>query len=128
MRNARTHREKEEIALVAMLDLNDKTVTDLNLDCKHAGTCKVTKCRNLLKKMIKEGLVQKKNSRIEKLPDISGLGVDYGSIPEVPGLNMKVGFPLSRHSSYYRELVLSSARGRQFQPPLYLPKVIPSLR
>ena len=33
MRNARTHLEKEEIALVAMLDLNDKTVTDLRLDC-----------------------------------------------------------------------------------------------
>jgi hypothetical protein len=62
MRNARTNREKEEIALVAMLDLNDKTVTDMRLDCKHAGTCKVTNCRNLLKKMIKEGLVQKDNS------------------------------------------------------------------
>ncbi len=42
MRNARTHREKEEIALVAMLDLSDKTVTDLKLDCLHAGICKVT--------------------------------------------------------------------------------------
>ena len=64
MRNARTHREKEEIALVAMLDLSDKTVTDLRLDCKHADTCKVTHCRNLLKKMIEEGLVQKNNSLI----------------------------------------------------------------
>ena len=59
MRNARTPREKEEIALVAMLDLNDKAITDLKLDCKHAGTCKATNCRNLLKKMIAEGLVQK---------------------------------------------------------------------
>ena len=61
-RNARTHREKEEIALVAMLDLNDRTVTDLKLDCNHAGTCKVTNCRSLLKKMINEGLDQKNNS------------------------------------------------------------------
>ena len=61
MTNARTHREKEEIALVAMLDLSDKTVTDLGLDCKHAGACTVTHCRNLLKKMIAEGLVQKNN-------------------------------------------------------------------
>jgi hypothetical protein len=38
MKNAKTLREKEEIALVAMLDLNDETVTDLRLDCKHAGT------------------------------------------------------------------------------------------
>ena len=62
MRNARSHREKEEIALVAMLDLNDRAVMDLKLDCRHAGKCNVTKCRNLLKKMIKEGLVQKNNS------------------------------------------------------------------
>ena len=62
MRNARTHREKEEIALVAMLDLKDRTVTDLKLDCNHAGTCKVTNCRNRLKKMINEGLDQKINS------------------------------------------------------------------
>jgi len=61
MRNARTHREKEEIALVAMLDLNDRTVTDLKLDCNHAGTCKVTHCRNQLKKMINEGLDQEIN-------------------------------------------------------------------
>jgi hypothetical protein len=65
MRNARTHREKEEIALVAMLDLKGKTVIDLRLDCKHAGTCKFTHCRNLLKKMITEGLVQKINSQDE---------------------------------------------------------------
>jgi hypothetical protein len=64
MRNARTHREKEEIALVAMLDLNSKSVIDLRLDCKHAGTCKSTNCRNLLNKMVKEGLVQKNNSLI----------------------------------------------------------------
>ncbi len=57
MKNARTRREKEEIALVAMLDLNDRAVSDLKLDCKHAGTCKVTICRNLLKRMIKEDLV-----------------------------------------------------------------------
>jgi len=57
MRNARTRREKEEIALVAMLDLNDRAISDLKLDCKHAGICKVTSCRNLLKKMIKEDLV-----------------------------------------------------------------------
>ncbi len=64
MGNAKTHREKEEIALVAMLDLNNKTVIDLRLDCKHAGTCKFTNCRNRLKNMIEEGLVQKNNSLI----------------------------------------------------------------
>ena len=64
MRNARTYREKEEIALVAMLDLSNKTVTDLRLDCKHADTCKSTHCRNLLNKIVKEGLVKKNNSLI----------------------------------------------------------------
>jgi len=67
MRNARTHREKEEFALVVMLDLNDKTVTDLKLDCKHASTCKITICRNLLIKMINESLDQKNNSLIFQL-------------------------------------------------------------
>ena len=59
MKNARTRREKEEIAFVAMLDLDDKTVSDLWLDCKDAGIGKVTYYRSLLKKMIKEGLIQK---------------------------------------------------------------------
>jgi len=67
MKNASTHREKEEIALVVMLDLNDKTVTDLKLDCKHAGTCKITTCRNLLIKMINKSLDQKNNSLIFQL-------------------------------------------------------------
>ena len=56
MRNARTQREKEEIALVAMLDPYDKTYTGLRLNCKCAGTCKFTPCRKLLKKMITEVL------------------------------------------------------------------------
>ena len=67
MRNAQTHREKEEIALVVILDLNDKTVTDLKLDCKHAGTCEITTCRNLLIKMINKGLDQKNNPLIFQL-------------------------------------------------------------
>lgn len=58
MTKARTHREREEIALVAMLDLDDETVTDLKLNCEHAGKCKVTSCRSLLKEMINESLVE----------------------------------------------------------------------
>jgi hypothetical protein len=67
MRNAKTHREKEEIALVVMLDLNDQTVTDLKLDCKHADTCEITICRNLLIKMINKSLDQKNNPLIFQL-------------------------------------------------------------
>ena len=51
MRNARTHRAKEEIALVAMLDLNDRTVTDLKLDCKHTRNAKSSLPNNLPKKI-----------------------------------------------------------------------------
>lgn len=54
MKNASSDREKEEIALVAMLDLNDETITDLKLDCKHDSVCVVTNCRNLLRQMIQE--------------------------------------------------------------------------
>ena len=56
MTKATSYREKEEIALVAMLDLDDETVADLKLDCKYAGKCKVTSCRDLLKDMINENL------------------------------------------------------------------------
>lgn len=62
MMKARTYREKEEIALVAMLDLDDETVTDLSLDCKHAGKCKVTSCRSQLKKMLNDSLKQNRVS------------------------------------------------------------------
>ncbi len=64
MNSAQSEREKEEIALVAMLDLNDKTVSDLRLNCKHAGVCKVTNCRNKLKKMINEGMITQNNALI----------------------------------------------------------------
>ena len=56
MNQARSQREKEEIALVAMLDLDDTTVSDLELSCNHAGSCKVTNCRALLKNLIEEDL------------------------------------------------------------------------
>ncbi len=56
MTNASTYREKEEIALVAMLDLDDETVADLKLDCRHADECKVTHCQSLLRKIINEDL------------------------------------------------------------------------
>ena len=59
MEMANSDREKEEIALVAILDLNDKTITDLELNCKPADVFKVTNCRNLLKQIIQEGLATK---------------------------------------------------------------------
>jgi hypothetical protein len=53
---AQSTREKEEIALVCMLDVKDDVITDLRLDCRHAGKCKATDCRERLKKLIEDDL------------------------------------------------------------------------
>ena len=50
--NAINEREKEEIALVSLLDVEDGEVRDLQLCCKHAGVCKAINCRHKLKLMI----------------------------------------------------------------------------
>ena len=56
MQQASSEREKEEIALVAMLDLDATTVENLQLDCKHADQCKLTNCLELIKKLIEDAL------------------------------------------------------------------------
>ncbi len=48
--------EKEEIALVSLLDVADNEIRDLKLSCIHADRCKVMDCREKLKKMIEEDL------------------------------------------------------------------------
>lgn len=52
LQNAKSTREKEEVALVAMLDLDDSVVENMKLYCKHAGECQVTNCRYLIKQLI----------------------------------------------------------------------------
>ena len=49
---AASQREKEEIALVCLLDVEDEEIKDLKLSCQHGDTCKVTNCRDKLKKML----------------------------------------------------------------------------
>ena len=56
LQQAKTTKEKEEIALVATMDLDDLTVASLNLTCRHADKCKVTNCRKLIKQMIENEL------------------------------------------------------------------------
>lgn len=56
---APTERQKEEIALVAMLDIEDDVIQDLELCCRHAKNCKVTICREKLKNMIEEDLANR---------------------------------------------------------------------
>jgi hypothetical protein len=61
MEAATSEREKEEIALVSLLDLEDDKIRDLQLCCKYAGPCKVIDCRDRLKKMIEGELGQYAN-------------------------------------------------------------------
>ena len=52
MEAARSEREKEEIALVSLLDVDDRQIVDLQLSCRHATQCKVLDCRDRLKKLL----------------------------------------------------------------------------
>lgn len=56
LEQAKSRREKEEIALVCLMDVEDDVITDLRLDCRHAGSCKATDCRDRLKKIIEQDL------------------------------------------------------------------------
>ena len=56
LEQAASEREKEEIALVCLLDLEDDEIRDLQLCCRHADSCKVMNCRDKLRKMIGEEL------------------------------------------------------------------------
>ncbi len=54
---ARSEREKEEIALVCLLDVEDDKVQDLQLSCRYADQCSVLDCRDRLRNMIQEELM-----------------------------------------------------------------------
>jgi hypothetical protein len=56
LEQAESEREKEEIALVSLLDVEDDQIRDLELSCKHDKQCKVLDCRDRLKKMIQDEL------------------------------------------------------------------------
>ena len=60
--NAKNEREKEEIALVSLLDVEDNDVRDLKLCCKRAGQCKAINCRHKLKTMITKELAKVHNA------------------------------------------------------------------
>jgi hypothetical protein len=56
MEQANCDREREEIALVAMLDLDDATVSELQLFCRYSDRCRLNNCRRLLKQLIEKDL------------------------------------------------------------------------
>ena len=59
LEQAKTEREKEEIALVSFLDLEDDNIQDLHLCCANSAQCKVIDCRDRLKRMIKAELASR---------------------------------------------------------------------
>ena len=58
LEQAGSDREKEEIALVCLLDVEDDEIRDLQLCCTHTHTCEVIDCRDKLKEIIEEELSQ----------------------------------------------------------------------
>lgn len=67
MEQAQSEREKQEIALVSLLDLEEDTVRELNLSCSYDNECKATDCREMLKKLIEEELVKKARGNAESV-------------------------------------------------------------
>ena len=59
MQAAKSEYEKEEIALVSLLDIEDNEIQNLQLCCNLNKLCKTIDCRDKLKKMIKAELVNK---------------------------------------------------------------------
>lgn len=52
LQQARSETEREEIALVCMLDIEDEHVLNIELNCRYARDCKVTDCRERLRGLI----------------------------------------------------------------------------
>lgn len=59
LQQARSETEREEAALVCMLDVEDDLVLDVELDCRYAHDCKVTNCRDKLRQLIEAELRQR---------------------------------------------------------------------
>jgi len=59
MSEAKSETEKEEIALVCMLDVEDEVVLDIQLDCRYADECKVTNCRDKLRRLIEHEIAER---------------------------------------------------------------------
>ncbi len=56
MAQAGSRREKEEIALVSLLDIRDDQVRALELSCRYDEQCKVLDCRERLRTLIRREL------------------------------------------------------------------------
>jgi ribosome biogenesis SPOUT family RNA methylase Rps3 len=62
MNQARSEREKEEIALVSMLDIENHQIRELKLSCAYDRKCKIITCRERLREMIEKDLARNKGN------------------------------------------------------------------
>lgn len=56
LQQVKTDIEREEVALVCMLDIEDDVVTNIELNCRHSRRCQVKDCRDRLRKLIEARL------------------------------------------------------------------------
>ena len=56
MSQAQNDREREQIALVSLLSIENDQVKSIQVSCRYANECQVTTCRQRLKKMIEAEL------------------------------------------------------------------------
>lgn len=62
MQRARSEIEREEVAMVCMLDIEDELVLNIKLNCRYANDCKITDCRDRLRSLIEAELKSRKIS------------------------------------------------------------------
>lgn len=60
LKEAKSTREREEIALVCLLDVEDDAIKDLQLKCRHADKCQAIDCRDRLKELIELDLAARR--------------------------------------------------------------------
>jgi hypothetical protein len=63
LQQAESEREKEEIALVSLLDVEDDQIRDLKLSCRYEKQCKVLDCRDRLKELLHDELAVQRLNR-----------------------------------------------------------------
>ncbi|MEH6473087.1 MAG: hypothetical protein V7752_17770 [Halopseudomonas sp.] len=64
MEQAKTTREKEEVVLIALLNVDDKQIQQIQLCCPYELTCHVIDCQQRLKKLLQRELKE----NIEPVP------------------------------------------------------------
>lgn len=56
LEQAKTDQQREEIALVCLLDVEDDIIRNIKLSCRYSRECEMTNCRDLLRQLIEQQL------------------------------------------------------------------------